>query len=349
MSQKIENDDKHIEGNGKNWVFTSRTGKTIQLYNSDCLKGMDIFPDNYFDVIVTSPPYNLGISYGVYDDKISRDKYLKWIEQVAIKIKQKMKRKGSFFLNIGSSPTKPWGPFEIALSLRNHFKLQNKIHWIKSIYIENESYGQKTNINVGHFKPIPGNRFLNYSHEYIFHFTVSGDVKLDRLSIGVPYKDPSNINRWKSGGNGGVRCRGNTWYFPYKTIRSRKKDRPHPATFPIEIAEACIRLHGITTTKEMVVLDPFMGIGNTSLACNIIGVNCVGFEIDKNYYETNINRLEAEIVTKRIDIWNDNNHGISNNSANTNTNANANATTIFDNENYSNDNKKKMKRGKIIT
>ena len=91
----------------------------------------------------------------------------------------------------------------------------------------------------------------------------------------MPYKDPSNISRWKSGGNGGVRCRGNTWYFPYKTIRYRNKERPHPATFPIEIAEACIRLHGITTTKEMVVLDPFMGIGNTSLACNKIGVNCV--------------------------------------------------------------------------
>jgi DNA modification methylase len=99
MSQKIENDDRHMEGNGKNCVFTSRTGKTIQLYNSDCLKGVDIFPDNYFDVIVTSPPYNLGISYDVYDDKIPREKYLEWIKKVAIKIKQKMKRNGSFFLN----------------------------------------------------------------------------------------------------------------------------------------------------------------------------------------------------------------------------------------------------------
>ena len=53
------------------------------------------------------------------------------------------------------------------------------------------------------------------------------------------------------------------------------------------------------------------------------------FEIDKNYYETNKSLLESEIVTKTIDIWNDNNHGILNNSANTNT------TTIFDNENYS--------------
>ena len=83
-----------------------------------------------------------------------------------------------------------------------------------------------------------------------------------------------------------------------------------------------------------------MGIGNTRLACNKIGVNCVGFEIDKDYYEINRNLLQSEIVTKTFDIWNDNNHGISNNSANNNTNANANATTIFDYENYSNDDKK---------
>ena len=347
MTQKIDNDDKYIvEGNGKKHVFTSRTGKTIQLYNSDCLVGMNIFPDNYFDVIVTSPPYNLGISYGVYDDKIPREKYLEWIEKVAVKIKQKMKINGSFFLNIGASPTNPWAPFEIAPLLRRHFSLQNVIHWIKSIYIENKSYGHKDKINVGHLNPIRGSKYINNNQEYIFHFTISRDVLLDRFSIGIPLKDPSNNKRRKSGSNG-LRCRGNTWYFPYKTIHSRKKNRPHPATFPIEIAEACIRLHGISTTKEMVVLDPFMGIGHTSLACNKIGVNCVGFEIDKNYYETNINRLEAEIVTNSniLDIWNDNDNGLSNNSDN----ANANATTIFDYENYSNDNKKNMKRGKIIT
>jgi site-specific DNA-methyltransferase (adenine-specific) len=247
--------------------------------------GMDLFPDEHFDVIVTSPPYNLGVSYGEYDDTISRADYLRWIEDVAVQIKRKMKDEASFFLNIGASPTNPWGPFEVAMKLRPHFQLQNIIHWIKSIYIENESYGKKVQLNVGHYKPINGRRFINDGHEYIFHFTKSGEVPLDRLSIGVPYKDGGNISRWKAGGNG-KRCRGNTWYVPYKTIKYRNKDRPHPATFPVELAEKCIQLHGIN--DDLIVLDPFMGIGHTALACKELGVSCVGFEIDPSYFNTSI-------------------------------------------------------------
>jgi len=277
--------------------FSLGEGKVIELQNIDCLIGMDLFPDKHFDVVVTSPPYNLGVSYDLYDDTVPREKYLEWLENVAIKIKQKMKDNGSFFLNIGSSPTNPWGPFEVAFKLRDHFELQNVLHWIKSIYIENESYGDKISLNVGHYKPINSERFLNQNHEHIFHFTKSGDVQLDRLSIGVPYKDNGNSHRWKNGSNG-IRCRGDCWYVPYKTICSRDKDRPHPATFPVGIAENCIKLHGLK--DEMTVLDPFMGIGNTSLACAKLGVNCVGFEIDRGYFETNAQLVESETNCKAL-------------------------------------------------
>jgi len=276
--------------------FSLPKDKSIILHNDDCLTGMDSYPDNHFDVIVTSPPYNLGISYNTYDDATPRDDYLKWLEKVAIKIKQKMKDDGSFFLNMGAAPRSPWGPFEVALLLRSHFELQNIIHWVKSIYVENESYGRKVSLNVGHYKPINSNRFLNDGHEYIFHFTKKGDVALDRLSIGVPYKDIGNIRRWKNGHNG-IRCRGNCWYIPYKTIRSHSKERPHPASFPAELAEKCILLHGLK--DEMTVLDPFMGIGNTSIACCKLKINCVGFEIDKAYYTENIRVLATHCMKSR--------------------------------------------------
>lgn len=275
--------------------FSFNAGNVIELQNTDCLIGMDLFPDKNFDVVVTSPPYNLGVNYDEYDDTIPRKAYLEWLVTVAKKIKQKMKDNGSFFLNIGSSPTNPWGPFDVAYSLKDHFSLQNVLHWIKSIYIENESYGSKVALNVGHYKPINSKRFLNQNHEHIFHFTKLGDVQLDRLSIGVPYKDNGNSHRWKKGVNG-VRCRGDCWYVPYKTIRSRDNDRPHPATFPVAIAENCIRLHGLN--DEMTILDPFMGIGSTSLACAKLGVNCVGFEIDRGYFETNVQTLESKTNCK---------------------------------------------------
>jgi len=158
------------------------------------------------------------------------------------------------------------------------------IHWVKSIAIQKEDVGNYPNIKgdiaVGHYKPIGGNRFLNDCHEYIFHFTKSGEVSLDRLAIGVPYQDKSNIRRWKSVKED-KRCRGNTWFIPYQTIWDSQKQRPHPSTFPIRLPEMCIRLHGLNKAK--LVVDPFIGIGSTAISCLRLGKTCIGFEIDETY------------------------------------------------------------------
>lgn len=57
-------------------------------------------------------------------------------------------------------------------------------------------------------------------------------------------------------------CGGNNWQIPYITIQSSRLQRPHPATFPQELVTRCLRLAG----NPKVVLDPFVGIGTTSLA-----------------------------------------------------------------------------------
>jgi len=256
-----------------------------KIYVMDCLEGMKKFLDSEeVDVIVTSPPYNIGVKYSKYNDAMSRDKYLDWMEEVAKECKRVLKHDGSFFLNIGHKPTDLWVPWEVAFRLRKHFVLQNVIVWVKSIAIQKEDVGKYPNIKgdiaVGHYKPIGGDRFLNDCFEYIFHFTKTGRVKLDRLAIGVPYQDKSNIGRWKSATKD-LRCRGNTWFIPYETIRYRDKERPHPSTFPPKLPMMCIKLHGLSKTK--LVLDPFMGIGNTAIACIMLGVNYIGFEIDENY------------------------------------------------------------------
>ena len=134
----------------------------------------------------------------------------------------------------------------------------------------------------GHFKPINSPRFLNDCHEYVFHFTKSGRVELNRLALGVPYQDKSNIARWSHTRGKDLRCRGNTWFVPYETIQSREKERPHPATFPVQLAEWCIKLHGASRVRSM--LDPFLGIGNSAVAAQRCGVKrFIGFEIDDAY------------------------------------------------------------------
>jgi site-specific DNA-methyltransferase (adenine-specific) len=222
----------------------------------------------------------------VYDDTVDRASYLDWLEQWAVKVKRVLHTRGSLFLNIGGKPSDPWGPMEAAMRLRKHFSLQNTIHWIKAIAIDKtaagDGHGPDEEINLGHIKPINSRRYLSDAHEYVFHFTMTGDVELDRLAVGVPYKHKSNITRWKSAGRD-LRCRGNTWFIPYQTIVSRDRQRPHPATFPSRLAEMCMRVHGLS--RVGLVMDPFMGTGSTALACLHLGVSFVGFEIDAQYFE----------------------------------------------------------------
>ncbi len=264
--------------------------KSPIVHNLDCISGMrDNIKPGMIDIVVTSPPYNIGVKYSRYDDRIPRKKYLEWLALWGKEIKRVLKDDGSLFLNIGSKPTSPEVPFQVIEVLTKHFRLQNVIHWIKSIYIDADSYGEKTDINVGHYKPINSDRFLNDTHEYIFHLTKTGKVPIDRMALGVPYKDQTNIERWKTGKKR-LRCRGNCWFIPYDTIQNRASDRPHPASFPPQLAENCIELHGIK--KNTVVLDPFMGIGNTGLACRKLDVRFIGFELDADYYRVALERLK---------------------------------------------------------
>jgi site-specific DNA-methyltransferase (adenine-specific) len=244
----------------------------------DCLEGMrTLLEDEIVDVVVTSPPYNFGVRYGRCDDSRPKGEYLNWMGEVGKEIRRVLKRDGSFFLNLGPRPTDPWAPWEVAFRLRPHFVLQNVIIWVTAIVVKGEAHG--------HYRPIGGKRFLSDYFEYIFHFTKFGDVELDRLAIGVPYKDERNLRRWK-GASQGLRCRGNVWFIPYETVRGKK---PHPASFPPELPEMCIKLHGLGRTK--LVLDPFMGIGSTALACAKLGVGFIGFEIEEDYVEEARRRL----------------------------------------------------------
>src|SRR5947207_12037993 len=170
----------------------------FDLRNEDCLKGMAKLPNEHVDLVVTSPPYNLGIRYRQYSDRQDRQFYLRWCGEWAAQIRRILKPSGSFFLNLGAAPSNPMLPHEIATELRNLFVLQNTIHWIKSIAIEDRTYG--------HFKPISSKRFLNDCHEYVFHFTVDGKVDIDRLALGVPYQDKSNISRWSHTGGADLPC-----------------------------------------------------------------------------------------------------------------------------------------------
>lgn len=260
-----------------------------KIYNMDCIRGMkEVMDRDSVDVIVTSPPYNIGIDYNKYDDDRSFDDYLDWMGIFAECCKRVLRDDGSLFLNIGDKPSDEFRSFRVAEMFCDYFTLQNKVHWVKHIVAPSE------NVNIGHYKPVNSVRYLNNCHEYIFHFTSEGDVDLNKLDVGVEYGDSSNVDRWGDE-DSDKRGRGNTWFIPYGTVHDKKA---HPAAFPILLPERCIRLHGYD--NNTVVFDPFMGSGTTALASLKLDCKYIGFEIDEDYIETARDRIEGRVFEDGI-------------------------------------------------
>jgi site-specific DNA-methyltransferase (adenine-specific) len=279
---------------------TVQAGRTtLQFFLGDCADILAGLAPQSIDVVVTSPPYNLGIQYRTYDDGRPRHDYLEWTGAWAAAAARALQANGSMFLNVGAKPTDPWTALDVAQAVRPHLRLQNILHWVKSIAIEQDAAGSRAGLEddlaVGHYKPINSERFLNDCHEFVFHFTPGGVTRLDRLALGVKYQDASNVGRWRAGA-GGRRCRGNTWFIPYETIQSRERDRPHPATFPTRLPEYCVRLHGLARTS--VVADPFLGLGSTTVACARLGVSAIGIELDEHYLKEAIARTRAAVADR---------------------------------------------------
>ena len=273
-------------------LFASPAITEFDLRHGDCLAGMAALSAESVDLVVTSPPYNLDIAYASYADDAPREEYLDWCHRWAAELQRVLKPTGSFFLNVGAAPANPLLPHELVLKFQPLFRLQNTIHWIKSITVQPR---RAPELSVGHFKPINSRRYLTDCHEYVFHLTKTGDVPIDRLAVGVEYADKSNIARWAHTREESRdrRCRGNNWFIPYETIQSRDSERPHPATFPRRLAEWCIRLHG--QRDGLVMLDPFLGIGHAASAAAVCGVaKFIGFEIDAGYLAEARARLAAD-------------------------------------------------------
>tara|TARA_B100000029_G_scaffold455320_1_gene482456 strand:- start:375 stop:1427 length:1053 start_codon:yes stop_codon:yes gene_type:complete len=149
--------------------------KKYSILKKDCLKWMSD-NKNTVDCVVTSPPYNLDVKYGDYDDSMPRKDYLLWMDNVALKMKHCLKKNGQIFLNIGYTNVDPFIAMDVAMVFRKHFILQNQFTWVKHIAVNDTGYGQ--------YKPITSKRFVSVTNENIFHFTKKGDVEIDRLSIG---------------------------------------------------------------------------------------------------------------------------------------------------------------------
>jgi site-specific DNA-methyltransferase (adenine-specific) len=229
-----------------------------KIINLDCSEYMiGELGEEAVDMIVTSPPYK---------DKDGYRDYI--IDKVADQCHAVLKNNSACFVNFGHLADNKARPFEVVEIFTNFgFTLNDTVIWTKN-----------------HYKPIQGSHRLNNLFEYIFIFE-KGRVKLDRMAIGVPYVHEANKDRYGKGKN--LRCRGNVWHIPYKTVQS-KAEKLHNDRFPEELPELCIKL---ASKPGDLILDPFMGSGTTAVAAKKLGRDYVGFELNKKHIKTAEGRL----------------------------------------------------------
>lgn len=228
-------------------------------------------------VCVTSPPYFRKKKYETQYHSYSE--YREYLSVVWNEVLRVLSNEGLFFVNIGSSFDNQFKSFDIAHDIVNcGFNFVQTIIWVK-----------------GHHSPVQGKNHLNHLYEYIFLFSKTKEYELDRLAIGVPYKDKSNIGRWKVAQQD-LRCRGDVWFINYETVQ-RHSEKLHDAIFPRELPELCIKL--ASKSKEDLILDPFLGSGTTILAAHSTGRRSIGYEVNKSY-ESIIRKKLAQVKGLKV-------------------------------------------------
>lgn len=246
----------------------------ISIVEGDAIETMRGYDDKAFEVVVTSPPYNIGIGYDRTCDNRAdyEDWTLAWLEQAV-----RVSRRG-VLLNIDTKASEQARLYRLLGKIASRFDIQNSIVWAKSVHV--------AGVTRGHVKPLNSKRYLNSAHELVLH-VVEEKTDVDRLAIGVPYADKSNIARFGAEGRPDLRCGGSVWFVPYETKNRRDA---HPAAFPVELARKMILYAG----GDGPVLDPFVGSGTTLVAAQRLGRPATGIDLSSDYLALARTRLEND-------------------------------------------------------
>jgi len=252
-------------------VFVSRDGR-VAIINDDFLS-TDLIEEDSIDLVVTSPPYNVDIVYGVYRDDIPYDKYLEFTEKWLAKALELVKPDGRLCLNIplDKSRGRDEEGFQsvyadvVEIAKRVGWRYFTTIVWNEGNISRRTAWGSWCSASAPYVIAPVEVVVVMYKERW----------KKDRQGI-------SDITReefieWTNG----------LWSFPGEN----PKKVGHPAPFPVELPKRCIKLF---TYVNDVVLDPFLGSGTTLIAANLSGRRGIGVEIDRKYCDTAVQRLKRE-------------------------------------------------------
>lgn len=252
---------------------------TFKLVNNDRMKLLNNLKNNSVQLIITSPPYNIGKSY---EKKKPFKLYLKEQEKTLFECYRVLKKTGSLCWQVGSylekSELYPLDIFVYEICKKIGFKLRNRIIW----HFEHGLHSKKK---------------FSGRYETIMWFTKSDDYYFDFDDIRVPQKYPGKVgykgkNKGKYTGNIKGKNPSDVWIFP--NVKSTHKEKTiHPCQFPIELAE---RLVLSMSKKNDLIVDPYAGVGTTLIAALKNKRNAAGSEILKKY--VNITKKRITLLKK---------------------------------------------------
>ncbi len=250
-----------------------------KLINDDRMKLLKNLKNNSVQLIITSPPYNIGKSY---EKKESLDIYLNEQEKTLKECYRILKKKGSLCWQVGSYFEKtelfPLDIYIYEICKKLGFRLRNRIIW--------------------HFEHgLHSNKKFSGRYETILWFTKSNNYYFNFDKIRVPQKYPGKVgytgkNKGKYTGNKKGKNPSDVWIFP--NVKSNHREKTiHPCQFPIELAERLVL--SMSKINDLVV-DPYSGVGTTLIAALKNKRRTAGSEILKKY--VNITKKRISLLKK---------------------------------------------------
>jgi site-specific DNA-methyltransferase (adenine-specific) len=239
----------------------------LDVLFSHTSESMDELADCSVHLMVTSPPYNVGKDY---DEDLSLDEYLAFLRKVWTEVYRVLVPGGRACVNVANLGRKPYIPLNglIAKEMIDlGFLMRGEIIWDKAA-------SSSTSTAWGSWQSA-SNPTLRDTHEYILVFS-KGSFRRDKMDGRA-----STISREEF-----LEFTKSVWEIPSESARKVK----HPAPFPVELPYRLIQLY---TFSDEIVLDPFMGSGQTALAALKAGRHYIGYEINGEYLELAKNRIQT--------------------------------------------------------
>ncbi len=245
------------------------------LFCGDTIEMQPKINQQYFDAVVTSPPYNIGKEY---EENKSLNEYIEWSVKWISDCCKLINSDGALLLNLGYLPVENRGravPISYLLWDKIPLFLNQEIVWNYSAGVACKNYLSPRNEKILWYVKDSNNYTFNLDAIRDKNVKYPNSKRNGKLRVNTLGKNPSDV-----------------WEIAKVTTgfnRSSKERTPHPCQFPTDLIDRIIL--GFTNSED-IVLDPFVGSGTTFESCIKNNRYCVGFEIKEEYCQIAKQRIE---------------------------------------------------------